>query len=126
MQLNEHQRDEAVALIESLPWGDLAYRIPGFHAFLGHALRATSIALERRGIEMLDPSDSYPLTDAEVSGLSDLDHDAYIARLVSDLVQDWPMADLDYPFDPNYRAIDTLVLGLHSIVVGDSPIDPDA
>ena len=116
--LTKTERAQIIELIESLAWGDLARAIPETEALVTQAAVATEIALRNAQIEIHEPTlnDSYPLSQEAVERMTDLERDAYIARLVADLKLDRPDRS-----DTDCTSIGVLLRGPHGIILGGYP-----
>lgn len=88
-QFDETQREQALALLEELPWGDLEQELYGLEVALALALEATGDAIQQwedeEGEERF--GDEFSLSAERVDSLDDDWRLAYIARLLHTAVQ---------------------------------------
>ena len=82
-QFDEPQRAQVMALLETLPWGDVEREIGGLEVVLALAIEATGDAIqlwEEEGEECF--GDEFELSADQVAALDDEWRLAYIARLL--------------------------------------------
>jgi hypothetical protein len=101
MQLNPHQRQEALALIEQIPWGDMDGAIRTIEESLDRALAATAGEFplwEAEGEERY--VDEFTASGEDVDEMSLEWRLAYVGRLVRSLALLYGVSTGDFGEDP--------------------------